>query len=85
MAGDMDGIPFFGGWIIEKVSAAIEVESCQLILGPMLKALPKFGDRFGEFRGAIGLVSAAVGSEVCSFARERNVSRLQEAVARFRF
>ena len=68
MAGDMDGVPFFGGWIIEKVSAAIEVDSCQPILGPMLKALPKFGDRFGEFGGTIGLVSAPVGSEVCGSA-----------------
>ena len=68
MAGDMDGVPFFGGWIIEKVSAAIEVDSCQLILGPMLKALPKFGDRFGEFGGAIGTLSSLVGSEVCGSA-----------------
>jgi hypothetical protein len=42
VTGDMDCVPSFGGWMIEKVGAATEVESCQLILGPMLKALPKF-------------------------------------------
>ena len=80
MAGNMDCVPFFRRWMIEKVGAAIEVESSQLILGPMLKALPKFGRRFGEFRGAIGLVSTPVGSEVCGFGRERSVSCAQEAV-----
>ena len=84
MAGDMDGVPFFRGWMIKKAGASIEVESRQLIFGPMLKALPKFGRRFGEFRGAIGLVSALIGVKVCVSARERNVSRTEEAVDRQR-
>src|SRR5438445_820885 len=30
MSGDMDGVPFSRGWMIKKVGAAIEVDSCQL-------------------------------------------------------
>ena len=84
MTGDMDGVPFFCGWMIEKIGAATKVKGCQLVLRPMFKALPKFGRRFGEFGGAIGLVSALIGVEVGVSARERNVSRIDETVDRQR-
>ena len=67
MAGNMDCVPFFHGRMIEKVSAATKVNSCQLVLRPMLKALLKFDRRGGEIRRSIGLVSAPVGSEICGF------------------
>ena len=51
MAGNMDCVPFFRRWMIEKVGAAIEVESSQLILGPMLnrpsREHPGLDVRFG--------------------------------------
>ena len=84
MAGDMDGVPFFCGWMIEKIGAATKVKGCQLVLRPMFKTLPKFGRRFGEFGRAIGLVSALIGVEVGVSDRERNVSRTEEAVDRQR-
>src|SRR6476619_915257 len=84
VAGDMDGVPFFCGWMIEKIGAATKVKGRQLILGPVFKALPKFARRFGEFRSTVGILSPLIGVEVGASARERNVSRTEEAVDRQR-
>ena len=84
MAGDMDGVPFFCGWMIEKIGAATKVKGCQLVLRPMFKALPKFDRRFGEFRSTVGILSPLIGVEVGVSARQRNVGRTEEAVDRQR-
>jgi hypothetical protein len=63
---DVNSSPFFLGRVIEKVSAALQVNGRQFVLRPMFKALSKFGCCYDELRSAIGILRSLVSIEIYS-------------------